>query len=164
VLKLKDKNKTKHRYRKKNGMDKGISIVEALISVAIIGFVVISILAAISQQQATTKQTADKNVAILLAELRMEELFKFPSRQLGIEEYTDYVVYKGNGFEVYDEGQGDPRVEKQFRRTTKITKDLLQQVATIRVEVEYGAIFMDTSGSHLRYPSKVVLTSRRTIK
>lgn len=145
-------------------MDKGISIVEALISVAIIGFVVISILAAISQQQATTKQTADKSVAVLLAELRMEELFKFPSRQLAIEEYTDYVVYKGHGFEVYDESQGDPRVEKQFRRTTKITKDLLQQVATIRVEVDYGAVFMDSSGSKMRYPSKVVLVSRRTIK
>ena len=161
---MKDKNKTKHRHRKKNGMNKGISIIEALISVAIIGFVVISILAAISQQQATTKQTADKSVAVLLAELRMEELFKFPSRQLGIEEYTDYVVYKGHGFEVYDESQGDPRVEKQFRRTTKITKDLLQQVATIRVEVDYGAVFLDSSGSKMRYPSKVVLVSRRTIK
>jgi hypothetical protein len=164
VLKLKDKNKTKHRYGKTNGRDKGTSIIEALISVAIIGFVVISILAAISQQQATTKQTTDKNVAILLAELRMEELFKFPSRQLAIEEYIDYIVFKGQGFEVYDQGQGDPRVEKQFRRTTKITKDLLQQVATIRVEVEYGAIFMDSSGSELKYPSRIALTSRRTTK
>ncbi len=161
---MKDKNKTKHRYVKKNDMNKGTSIVEALISVAIIGFVVISILAAISQQQATTKQTTDKNVAVLLAEMRMEELFKFPSRQLSIEEYTDYIIFKGNGFEVYDQGQGDPRVEKQFRRTTKITKDLLQQVATIRVEVEYGAIFMDSSGSELKYPSRIVLTSRRTTK
>lgn len=161
---MKNKNKTKHRYKKKNGMDKGTSIVEALISIAIIGFVVISILAAISQQQATTKQTTDKNVAVLLAELRMEELFKFQSRQLGIEEYTDYVIFKGHGFEVYDETQGDPRVEKQFRRTTKITKDLLQQLATIRVEVEYGAVFTDTSGSELKYPSRVVLTSRRSLK
>ncbi|NIO84454.1 MAG: hypothetical protein GTN53_28420 [Candidatus Aminicenantes bacterium] len=161
---MKDKNKTKHRNKKKNGMNKGTSIIEALISVAIIGFVVISILAAISQQQATTKQTTDKNMAVLLAELRMEELFKFPSRQLAIEEYIDYIIFKGHGFEVYDESLGDPRVEKQFRRTTKITKDLLQQVATIRVEVEYGAVFMDSAGSQLRYPSKIVLTSRRTIK
>lgn len=143
--------KTQNNKNKKN---KGSTLVEALISTAILAFVIVTILGAFSQQQMATRKNADKNAAILLAEQRMEELLKFRSEQLTEEMYRDYAVYRSDKFQYFD---SDPNKKNQFRRTTTISMDLLQQVATIRVEVEYG---MKDGG----YPFRVVLSTRRGSK
>jgi len=93
----------------------------------------------------------------MAAEMRLEEISKFPANQLSIETFTDYVVYKNNGFEI---STGDPNQPKQFRRTTIITKNLTQQIATILVRVEYGAV---REGSGMTYPFKAELSTRRTL-
>ena len=148
---------------KNKKINKGGSLVEALISVAILSFVVVSILSGFAQQQADTNRNTDKNMAVMLAEMRMEELLKFPSDSLLIEAFVDYVVLKPNGYIVYGEGDTVPNELRQFRRTATITKeDLLQQLATIRVTVEYNA--RKGAGTDVIYPFRVELTSRRSLK
>lgn len=140
---------------KKNNNNKGTTLVEALIAIAIVSFVVVSILGGISHQQMSSRNISGKNTAILLGEMRMEQLMKFPSGQLAIETYTDYIVRKANGFEIFDT---NPNKSNQFKRTTDIKKDLVAQVATIEVLVEYGRKAGDV------YPYKIKLISRRGAK
>ena len=148
---------------KKYKINKGGSLVEALISVAIISFVVVSILSGFAQQQADTSRNTDKNMAVMLAEMRMEELLKFPSDRLNIETFVDYVVPKHNGFIVYGENDAPPTELRQFRRTVEIVKlDALQQLATITVTVDYGS--RKGSSSELIYPYSVQLATRRSLK
>jgi type II secretory pathway pseudopilin PulG len=160
-------NKIKVYYKKITGgagrADSGSSLIEALISLALISFVVVSIMSGVSQQQVTNQNNTDKNSAIMLAEMRLEELGKFNADQLAEEVFVDHIIAKDNGFEVFGEGVQPPNVEKLFRRTTTVSKDLLQQVAIIRVEVEYGAYFVDKYGSELIYPAQVAITTRRAL-
>ncbi|UCH92430.1 MAG: prepilin-type N-terminal cleavage/methylation domain-containing protein [Candidatus Aminicenantes bacterium] len=152
--------KTQNKNKKNN--NKGGTLVEALISMAILSFVFVSILSGFSFQQMDTKRNTDKNMAIMLAEMRMEELMKFPSTQLIEETFVDYFVPKPNGYEYYGEDAAIPNELKQFRRTATITReDILQQLATIRVLVEYGA--MKGKGG-LIYPYRIELTTRRSLK
>lgn len=144
-------------------MNKGGSLVEALISLAIISFVVVSIMSGFAQQQADTNRLTEKNMAIMLAEMRMEELLKFNSGQLAAVSFIDYIVPKPNGFVVYGEDDDVPQELRQFRRTALIEKlDTLQQVATITVTVDYGA--RKGTGSEMLYPYSVRLTSGRSLK
>ena len=150
---------------KNKRINKGSSLVEALISVAIIAFVVVSILSGFSQQQADTKRNADKNMAVILAEMKMEELLKFPSDRLAIESFVDYVVLKPNGFKVIPEGSTAPTELRHFRRTVNIEKtDTMQQLATITVTVDYGAAREAGAGSNMLYPYSIQLTTRRSLK
>jgi type II secretory pathway pseudopilin PulG len=150
---------------KNKKINKGSSLVEALISIAIISFVVVSILSGFSQQQADTKRNTDKNMAVMLAEMKMEELLKFPSDRLAIESFVDYVVLKPNGFEVIPEGSTAPTELRQFRRTVNIEKtDVMQQLATITVTVDFGATRGTGTGSGMLYPYSVQLTTRRSLK
>lgn len=153
-------NKQLKKQTKKNKYNKGATLVEALIAAAIVGFVVVSILSGVGQHQVTSRNNGDRNVAVTLAELRMEELMKFPVSQMVEESWTDIVIAKDNGYEVFDEA-ADPGVERQFRRTTTISMDLLQKLATVRVVVEYGSYY-DAQGSVLKYPVQVEFTSRRS--
>lgn len=146
-------------------INKGGTLVEALISVAIISFVIVSILSGFSQQQADTNRNTDKSMAVMLAEMRMEELLKFPSGQLSQETFVDYVVLKSNGFRVYGENDSVPNELRQFRRTARIeVQDTLGQLATITVTVEYGAMRKNEGSSVLIYPYSVQFTSRRSLK
>jgi len=146
--------------QKKNRHNKGATLVEALIATVIVAYVVVSILSGVTQHQVTSRNNGDRNVAVTLAELRMEELLKFPVSQMLEEEWTDIIIVKDSGYQVYDEA-ADPRVERQFRRTTTVSMDLLQQLATISVVVEYGSYY-DANGSTFRYPARVAFTSRRS--
>lgn len=118
---------------------KGFTIVEALVAMAILAFVIVTILGGFSQQQVATRKTASKNTALILAEMRLEELLKFNSSQLvpaGTTQVTsDFIISRGNTFEYFDD---DPEDMDQFRRTTRLQGDLLGEVATIQVMVEYG--------------------------
>jgi len=158
--KILSRNKSGVRFR----LSKGASLVEALVSILILSLVVVSILGGVTNQQLLTKNNVDKTAALLLAEMRMEELMKFPSGQLVEEEYTDYITLKKGKFNIFPEGSSDPVQERQFRRTTRITKDLMEQLATIRVTVDYGAVFNNKAGTSLKYPFRLFLVSRRMIK
>lgn len=137
---------------------KGFTIVEALVAMAILAFVIVTILGGFSQQQLATRKTASKNTAIILAEMRLEELLKFPASQLiaasTIQETTDYIISRSNTFEYYNV---DQKNVDQFRRTTRLQGDLLGNVATIQVMVEYG---LDRHGT---YPFRIVLGTRRSL-
>ncbi len=146
----------------------GSSLVEALISMAVLAFVIVSILGGFTQQQISARNMSARGVAMQLAEMRMEELLKFPSVQLQAETYIDYIIPGKTGFEEVPADSadmiagkhtrsGDPQSQKQFRRTTEITLDLLGQIAMIRVRVDFP--LTDTS-----YPFKVELKTRRGIK
>lgn len=151
----------KTKKSKKN--NKGGTLVEALVSIAIISFVIVSILSGFSQQQADTSRIGDKNMAVMLAEQRMEELLKFPSSRMDIGAFVDYVVLTAKGPVVYGENDAVPSQLRQFRRTTDIQKtDALAQLATITVTVEYGA--RKGSGGEMFYPYSVRLVTRRSSK
>jgi len=146
-------------------INKGGTLVEALISVAIISFVIVTILSGFSQQQANTNRNTDRNMAVMLAEMRMEELLKFPSGQLSQETFVDYIVLRSNGFKVYGENDSIPNELRQFRRTARIeVQDTLGQLATITVTVEYGAMRQKEGSTVLIYPYSVQLISRRSLK
>lgn len=136
-----------------NDNNKGFSIVEALVAMAILAFVIVTILGGFSQQQMATRKNASKNVAIVLAEMRMEEMMKFPSDQLNPQVITDFIISKNNTFQYFD---ADPKDKDQFRRTTNIQHDILGQIATIQVMVEYGG-----RATNDTYPFRVGLSSRR---
>ncbi|MGE5341186.1 MAG: type IV pilus modification PilV family protein [Candidatus Omnitrophota bacterium] len=147
---------------KKARHNQGSSLVEAMISVAILAYVIVSILSGISQQKLSSQNTADKNAAVMLAEQRIEELLKFPTDQLAVETYVDYITVTTSGFNVTT---SDPVQKKQFRRTTTITKDGTEQVATIHVLVQYGAQFNSvTSSGQLIYPFQIELATRRALR
>ena len=141
-----------------------VLVVSSVLDCDVISLVVVSILSGVTQQQLLTKNNVDKNAAILLAEMRMEELMKFPAGQLMEETYYDYILLKDGKFDISLEGAPDPLEERQFRRTTVITKDLLQQLATIRVIVDYGAVYTSRAGTAVKYPFRVFLVSRRMTK
>lgn len=135
--------------------NKGFTLVEALVGMAIMMFVIISILSTFLHQQMVTRKTSEKNTAVILAEMKIEELLKFSSTQLQGEpgEAIDYIFIKDGRFEFYDYDPMDERHE-QFKRTTTISNDLLGQMVTIIVLVEYGRV-------ENTYPFHITLNTRR---
>lgn len=133
-------------------------MVEALIAMAIIAFVIVTILGGFSQQQVATRKTASKNTALILAEMRLEELLKFTAAQLvaagTTQVTTDYIISRNNTFEYYNDDQNDM---DEYRRTTRLQGDLLGDVATVQVMVEYGRA---KTGD---YSYRVVLGTRRSL-
>jgi type II secretion system protein I len=128
----------------------GFTLVEALVAMAIVLFIVVSILSGFTQQMVSNRYAGGKNVAISLAESKMEEYLKFPASQMPASS-VDYVVERGRRLVVSNIDLG---VNDQYRRTTAITMGEVGTLLTIQVMVEYG-----NRGAH--YPFRVVLTSRR---
>jgi hypothetical protein len=131
---------------------KGLSIIEVLISIVILGFVLLSIVTGITQQQLITRTTFSKTTALTIAENHLEDLLKFPGSSLAPGITIDYVLPKQNRFEVLTQ---EPVLKHGaiYRRTTKIENS--GDLTTISVEVEYGA------GRGLQYPLSVILKSQR---
>jgi Tfp pilus assembly protein PilV len=166
VLKLKTQTNIKKKS-KRRGMEKGTTLVETLISMAILSYVIVTILSGFSQKQLSTQNTGDKNAAVFLAETKVEELLKFPANQLATENLTDYIVFRGEGFKVYKPTDTIPNEVRQFKRTWAVTRDLLGQMATIRVQVDYGANYItqaDRNSGTLIYPFSIVLSTRRAVQ
>ena len=114
----------------------------------IVIFVVVSILSGFTQQMVTNRFAGSKNVAITLAESKIEDYLKFPASQMPAGS-VDWVVEINKRMVVYT---ADPNAEDQYRRTTQVTAD--GTMSTVRVTVEYGK-----HGN--RYPFRVVLTSMK---
>lgn len=129
----------------------GFTLVEALLAMVIVLFVVVTILSGFTQQMVTNRYAGAKNIAINLAESRMEEYLKFPASQMP-PGGTDYVVEQNKRLSAPT--AVDPGMDNQYRRTTTITNDEFGTMLTIQVTVEYG-----NRGE--RYPFRVQLTSRR---
>ena len=153
MKKLKDKSNT----------NKGFTMVEAVVGMAIIAFVMVGILSTFSHQQMVSKKYTEKNTAVILAEMKLEQLLKFSGLQLSLEDFNlkgdviDYITIKNGKFEFSDVEPTDP---KQFRRTTRVLIDPMTAIATIRVRVEYGRTKTGISSGYT-YPFQITLVTRR---
>lgn len=127
----------------------GFTLIETLLAIMLIAIVVVSILGAFSQVQLNTRQVGDKNLALVLAESRMEELMKYPGSQLVAGTTVDYALKRGNSFVILT---SDPGGTNQFRRITTVSTE--GALMNVRVIVQYGY-----TGSV--YPGRVSLNSRR---
>ena len=132
----------------------GFTLIETLIGITILGFVVVTVLAAFSQVQMNTSTVGDKNLAAVLAESKIEELLKFPGSELtaSTTPTIDYAVRTGDSFYVQS---SDPKLTKQFRRSTLVTEN--GNFHDIQVTVEYGRV----SAKAVNYPFRVTFNSRR---
>ena len=132
---------------------KGFTFVETLIALLIVAFVVVSILNGFAVQMYTDRQNVHKNLAVTMAEAKIEEYLKFPAADMPGNS-VDYIVESGNLFKVF---AGDPNLDKQFRRTTTVSADAATgNMRRITVLVEYG--FMRRTG---KYPFRLSLNTMR---
>lgn len=122
---------------------------EILISIALVAFVLVAILTGFTQQQVSTQKNFSKNLAVTLAEARLEETIKFPASQLIAATTVDYIVPTGGAYTIHD---SEPAHPDRMRRTTTIAAagDLME----VSVRVEYGY----TRGE---YPFFITLSTRR---
>jgi Tfp pilus assembly protein PilV len=130
----------------------GFTLVETIIGVAILAFVIITILGAFSQIQLNTKYVNDKNLALVFAESKMEEILKYPGSELTATSTADidYAYKSSNSLSLPT--STDPDKADQFRRTLNITE--AGNLKNVQVTVEYGK-----KGSI--YPFRVSLNSQR---
>jgi len=130
---------------------KGFTLVEALLAMTIVLFVVVGILSGFTQQMVSNRYVGAKNIAIILAETKLEDYLKYPASQMPANS-VDYVVESGRRLIVHT---SDPDVNDQFRRTTTITPVLaFPSMNLVQVTVEYAK-----RGN--RYPFRVILSSTR---
>jgi hypothetical protein len=128
---------------------------EILIAIGLLSIVIMGVTSGFFQQQMATKTTGDRNTAITLAELTLEENMKLPGNQLTVGDVTDYVLVTDQGF-----GNALDTAPKttHMRRIVSIGYDYTSgasSVATIRVQVWFGK-------KGKTYPFHVTLnTSRR---
>jgi type II secretory pathway pseudopilin PulG len=140
----------------KNFKNDGFSLVEAMVAMAIIAFVIVTILSGFTHQQMATRKLADKNTAIQLADLKIQELHKYGATQLTPGVFVDYILHKDKRYDIFTSDPDDP---KQFRRTTVIEKDIgdvLGHQLVIQVMVEYGK-------DRDHYPFRVLLSTKKGV-
>ncbi len=133
----------------------GFTLVEALLAMAIVLFVVVSILTGFTQQMVTNRYASNKNVAVSLAEARLEEYLKFPASHMPAGA-VDYVVEEGRNLVVY---ASDPGKDDQYRRTVTVTPNAFGTMDVVNVTVEYGKKILMSLG--YRHPFRVTLSSQR---
>jgi type II secretion system protein I len=131
--------------------NEGFTLIEALVATGIIAFVVVSVLNAFIHQMHSNKNISQKNVAIVLAEDKLEEYLKFPSTDMPASA-VDFVFYSGNRTPIRSDA--DPSQNHQYRRTVTITP--VGNLNRIEVLVEYGYVKVDD-----HYPFRVVLSTQR---
>ncbi len=153
----------KNKINTNTNINKGFTLVEAVVGMAIIAFVMVGILSTFSHQQMVSRKYTEKNTAVILAEMKLEELLKFSCLQLSLEDFNlkgdviDYITFNNERFEFFDV---DPNEPKQFRRTTRVLIDPMTTIATIRVRVEYGRTKTGVT-SGFTYPFQISLVTRR---
>ena len=138
----------------KLGNNKGTTIVELLVSLAIMSIVIVSILTGFSQQQVSERVNNYKSAALMLAELRMDEFMKYSSSQMSTPTtITDYILLKKGAFQEFASDE-EPNQLNQFRRVVTITPSDSGGMTTIGVVVEYGAM-KNKGDSSWKYPFQV---------
>jgi prepilin-type N-terminal cleavage/methylation domain-containing protein len=154
----------KNKINTNTNINKGFTLVEAVVGMAIIAFVMVGILSTFSHQQMVSRKYTEKNTAVILAEMKLEELLKFSSEQLKFEvppfkgNVVDYITFDKGKFEFFDV---DPNEPTQFRRTYRVISGPPKDPAfTIRVRVEYGRTKTGVT-SGFTYPFQITLVTRR---
>jgi len=141
----------------------GFSLIEALIAVAIVAFVVLSIMSGFSSMLYTNQKTRSKTVAIALAEDRIEEIFTLSANQIingGLvgETVEDFSETQSGVVEEFKNYRG----YFEFRRITNISQNPTNpEMLNIDVTVEYGKV-EDHSGNII-YPFRVILSTQKGI-
>lgn len=132
----------------------GFTLIETIIGMALLAFVIVSILGAFSQIQLNTKYVNDKNLALVFAESKMEEILKYPGSSPVLTATStsviDYAYKSANSLTTAT--STDPGKADQFRRTLNITA--ADNLKNVQVIVEYGY-------KNPIYPFRVSLNSRR---
>lgn len=130
----------------------GFTLIETIIGITLLAFVVVSVLGAFSQIQLNTKYVNDKNLALVFAESKMEEMLKYPGSSLTALPATsiEYAYKSGNSLTIPT--TTDPDKADQFKRTINITA--ADNLMNVQVIVEYGY-------KNPIYPFRVSLNSRR---
>ena len=147
---------SKQRFKITSHKQQGFTLIEALIAIGLLAFAIVSILNAFFYQQHFTRNNFGKNMALTLAESRVEELSKFP--EYGLTEGTsiNYIVPEGAQFTVYSLEQDK---QDQYRRTTTLAMD--NQLMNISVQVDYGRKRNAANPSTGIYPFRVILSTKR---
>ena len=131
--------------------NKGFTLIEALVATGLVAFVIVSVLNAFIHQMHSNKNISQKNVAIILAEDKLEEYLKFPSTDMPADA-IDFVYYSGNRTPIRSDS--DPSQNNQFRRSATVVS--VGNLSRLEVLVEYGYIKVDD-----HYPFRVVLSTQR---
>ncbi len=127
----------KHNNSKSNN---GFTLIEVLIAISLVAVSMLAILNAFIYQGKVNNSINDRNVAIVLAEEKVEEFFKFPYTDMPLSSgssATDYIYYNLNRTPVYSStaptAAGNRNV---FRRVVTVTEDIY--TTRIDVVVNYG--------------------------
>lgn len=147
---------SKYTFQTNRNKEKGFTLIEALIAIGLLAFAVVSILNAFFYQQHFTRTNFAKNMALTLAESRIEELSKYPEYGLTEGESINYIVQQGAQFTVYSIEQAN---NNQYRRTTTLAMD--NQLMTITVRVQYGRRPSAGDPSTGIYGGSIVLSTKR---
>lgn len=115
--------------------NEGFTLVEVLIAISLVAFSLVALLSAFIQQGITNDSVNDMNVAIILAEEKIEEYFKYPYDNMP-DGGTDYIVYDLNRTPIYTQNRSDAVKQNPFQRTVTITNEL--NMTLINVKVDYG--------------------------
>jgi len=129
--------------------NKGSTLMEILLSIALVAFVLVAVLTGFTQQQVSTQKNFSKNLAVTLAEDVLEQTIKFPAAQILPGTTVEYIVPTGGTYTVHD---SEPSHPDRLRRTTTITA--AGNLVDVSVRVDYGY----TRG---QYPFSVTLSTRR---
>lgn len=139
----------------------GFSLLEALVALGILSFIVAAILSGFSAQIYTNTKIREKNLAISLAEERIEEVLKYSRDQLNNMGVINKTIVEDFSKKTQTTG---PLVSSKYanlkdyrgmKRTTVITQDPANsELLDIKVTVEYGK-------KRNKYPFKVVLVTKR---
>ena len=147
---------SKQRLQAAPHKQQGFTLIEALIAIGILAFAIVSILNAFIYQQHFTRNNFSKNMALTLAESRIEELSKFPDYGLTAGSTINYIVQEGAQWTAYSLEQDK---SDQYKRTTTMAMD--NQLMNITVRVDYGRRRNPASPDTGLYPFKVILSTKR---
>ncbi len=122
------------KIQKKSKLKDGFTIIEVLIAISLVAFSLVAILSAFIYQGKVNNSINNKNVAIVLAEEKLEEFFKFPYTDMPGNE-TDYIVYELNRNPMITDAEGAKR-GNSFERIVTVVEGIY--TSRIRVQVNYG--------------------------
>lgn len=122
--------------KQKKSDNSGFTLIEVLIAISLVAFSMIAILGIFIYQGKQNNSVNDRNIAVMLAEERIEEYFKFPRTDMP-DGVTDYIVYDLNRDPVYMSSRTNAvKNGIVFERVVTITPE--DETTLIQVEVGFG--------------------------
>jgi len=131
------------KYKKYKRRAEGFTLIEVLFAVSLVAFSLIAILNIFIYQARQNTSVNDRNIAILLAEERMEQLFKFPADNMpNYGTKTEYIVYKENrkrDSTIYTDATQAVNAGNAFKITERVTRGVF--TSNLFVQVNFGKDF-----------------------